>query len=97
MEDWENLLRRAKAELQQRKEITVETKYDLVARDKPGLLVAMIRALCGTAHIAFEGDLSRCRLGEIAGATDQETSVLRRNTICGNSGEEILGTPYFLG
>jgi hypothetical protein len=53
MEDWEieSVLRRAKAELQQRGEITVETKYHLVARDKPGLLIAMMRALCGTAHL----------------------------------------------
>jgi hypothetical protein len=85
MEDWEedveSLLRRVGAELRQREEITVETKYHMVARDKPGLLIAMMRALCGTAHISFEGDLSKCRLAEIAGATDQETSVLKRNTL----------------
>jgi hypothetical protein len=54
--------------------------YWLVARDKPGLLIAMMRALCGNAHIALEGDLSKCRLREIAGATDQETAVLERTT-----------------
>ena len=85
MDDWEedveSVLRRAGAELRQREEVTVETKYYLVARDKPGLLIAMMHALCGTAHISLEGDLSECRLGEIAGATDQETSVLKRNTL----------------
>jgi len=34
--------------------------YWLIARDKPGLLIAMMRALSGQAHIAFEGDLSHC-------------------------------------
>lgn len=53
----------------------------IVARDKPGLLIAMMRALAGGAHISFEGDLSRCRsLYAEPGASRDETDALRRNT-----------------
>jgi hypothetical protein len=33
--------------------------YWLVARDKPGLLIAMMRALTGHAYISFEGKTYR--------------------------------------
>ncbi len=56
--------------------------YWLVARDKPGLLAAMMKALAGDAHISFEGDLSRChRLFNFPGASTDETEVLHRATI----------------
>jgi hypothetical protein len=59
----------------------MEERYWLAARDKPGLLVAMMRTLCGASHISFEGALSRCRgLFELAGASTEETEALRRNT-----------------
>jgi hypothetical protein len=57
-----------------------EQPYWLVARDKPGLLVALMRELAGDAHISFEGDLSRCRLEAIPGASSVESQILRRNT-----------------
>jgi hypothetical protein len=58
-----------------------EKTHWLIARDKPGLLVAMMRALSGNAHISFEGRLSECQLDEIPGSTDQETPILKRNTL----------------
>jgi hypothetical protein len=52
----------------------------LVARNKSGLLVSMIKELAGNARISFEGDLSKCRLAQISGAASVETAVLKRNT-----------------
>jgi hypothetical protein len=56
-------------------------RYWIVARNKPGLLIAMMRALAGDAHIAFEGDLSRCALPPALGPDPSETSTLRRHTL----------------
>jgi hypothetical protein len=55
-------------------------RYWIVPRDKPGLLVAMFRALAGGAHISFEGDLSRCTFPSELGATGDETAALQRQT-----------------
>jgi hypothetical protein len=57
--------------------------YWLVARDKPGLFVAMLRALVGdAAYVSFEGDLSRCtELFSLFGATSQESDTLKRKTV----------------
>jgi hypothetical protein len=60
----------------------MDERYWLVARDKPGLLIAVMRALVGGAHISFEGDLSRCRgLLTLPGASTEETEDLRRQTL----------------
>jgi hypothetical protein len=56
-------------------------RYSLDVRDKPGLLAAIMQAFAGDAQISFEGDLSRCRLRAIPGASDAETPVLCRNTV----------------
>jgi hypothetical protein len=48
-------------------------------KDKKRLLLAMMEALAGDAHISFEGDLHGFRLMQIAGASDQETTTLKRN------------------
>jgi (2Fe-2S) ferredoxin len=56
-------------------------RYWLVARDKPGLLIAVMRALAGNAHISFEGDLSHCDFSSVAGASVDETECLRRCTL----------------
>jgi len=58
-----------------------DERYRLVARDKPGLLVAMMKALASGAYISFEGDLSQCRLAEISGASLNERESLKRNTL----------------
>lgn len=55
-------------------------RYWIVARDKPGLLVAMMRALVGNAHISFEGDLRRCAFPEGIEQSHAETAALVRNT-----------------
>jgi hypothetical protein len=44
------------------------------------VLLALMEALAGDAHLSFEGDLHGFRLREIAGAIDQETATLKRNT-----------------
>ena len=58
----------------------MDERFWLVARDKPGLIVAIMKELAGDAWISFEGDLSRCRLTRIPGATQSETDILKRNT-----------------
>jgi hypothetical protein len=42
-------------------------------KDKRRLLLAVMKALVGDAHISFEGDLHDFRLLDIAGSSDQET------------------------
>lgn len=56
-----------------------EQWFHIVARDKPGLLRAMMRALAGDAYISFEGDLHRIYLQGI-GAVDEGETLLRRQT-----------------
>jgi hypothetical protein len=55
-------------------------RYWPVARDKPGLLIAMMRHLAGDAHISLEGDLSRCSFPSSLNPSGEETPALRRNT-----------------
>jgi hypothetical protein len=46
--------------------------YTLIPKDRLALTQALIRALCGEAHLSLEGDLSRCiieRRGELQFAT----------------------------
>ncbi len=49
-------------------------------RDKPGLLIAVMRELAGSAEISFEGWLGELGLESIPGAYSQETDALRRQT-----------------
>jgi hypothetical protein len=56
-------------------------RFWLIARDKPGLLIAVMRTLVGNAHISFEGDLASCQLAHISGASGDETELLKRATI----------------
>lgn len=56
-------------------------RYWTVARDKPGLLIAMMRHLAGGAHISFEGDLSRCVFPPSLSPSLDETPALRRQTL----------------
>jgi hypothetical protein len=49
--------------------------------DKRRLLLAMMEEFGGDAHISFEGDLSALPLSSIPGASQEETGVLRRNTL----------------
>ena len=49
-------------------------------RDKPGLLIAAMRAFEGSGQISFEGGLRDTGLNELAGVTHAETEALRRVT-----------------
>ncbi len=52
-------------------------------RDKPGLLIAAMRALAGAAEISFEGGLGHSGLAGIPGASAGETAALRRSDLSG--------------
>src|SRR5258708_4139359 len=49
--------------------------------DKWRLLLSMMDELAGDAHISFEGDFSALRLLSVPGASQEETKVLKRNTL----------------
>ena len=49
-------------------------------KDKSRLLLAMMNALAGNAHVSFEGDLSGLRLSAIPGSSERETDALKRQT-----------------
>ena len=50
------------------------------ARDKPALLLAVMKELVGNSNISFEGDLSNLELDKIESSRSDETEVLRRQT-----------------
>jgi len=50
-------------------------------RDKPGLLLAILEKLGGSVHISLEGDLHGFNLDKFPRVSDNETAVLKRNTI----------------
>ena len=50
-------------------------------RDKRRFLIVALAELAGAAHVSFEGDLSSTSLFEVAGASGDETRVLKRNTL----------------
>lgn len=50
-------------------------------RDKRRFLAAALAELAGAAHVSFEGDLSSTSLFEVAGASGDETPLLKRNTL----------------
>ncbi|HEX4320068.1 MAG TPA: hypothetical protein VHZ52_04145 [Acidobacteriaceae bacterium] len=49
--------------------------------DKRRFLISTMEELAGDAHISFEGDLSAFALLNFADASEEETSVLKRNTL----------------
>lgn len=50
-------------------------------RDKRKFLMAALQELAGSAYVSFEGDLSGTSLMTAAGASGDETQVLKRNTL----------------
>jgi hypothetical protein len=68
-------------------------RYWLVARDKPGLLIAMMKALAGDAHISFEGSLSRFAFPPALLPSTQETQALRRQTLVPELDFVVLALP----
>jgi hypothetical protein len=60
----------------------MEEIYRLDTRDKPRLLVAMMRALAAKdGRISFEGKLSQTGLSQMAGVASEESGVLKRATL----------------
>lgn len=57
--------------------------FTLLPKNRLVLVQSLVHALCGDAHISLEGDLSRCRedLTAIRGASGQETTILKMNTL----------------
>jgi hypothetical protein len=59
-----------------------QPRFRLHTKHKPELLFAMIRTLAHEdTRISFEGRLAHTELAKIAGASLNETEVLKRNTI----------------
>jgi hypothetical protein len=56
-------------------------RYWLVARDKPGLLIAMMQHLAGEAHVSFEGGLRHCSFPAGLKPSGEETPALQRQTV----------------
>lgn len=50
-------------------------------RDKRRFLSAVMEELAGAARISFEGDLSATKTSHLAGASGDETPILKRNTL----------------
>lgn len=73
----------------------MHSRYWMTARDKPGLLVAVMHALAGNAHISFHGDLSHCDLFSVPGASGAETECLRRCTMV--PGQDFVVCPLEFG
>jgi hypothetical protein len=60
---------------------SAQPRFRLHTKHKPELLFAVMRTLAHEdARISFEGRLSHTELGNIAGASLDETEVLKRNT-----------------
>jgi hypothetical protein len=51
-----------------------------LVRDKYRFLLAIMEELAGNAHISFEGDLRKLRVGALPGASETATAALKRNT-----------------
>jgi len=49
---------------------SMERAFWLDPRDKPALLLRMMRELCGDSRIALQGDLSSCDFSEVPGKID---------------------------
>jgi hypothetical protein len=52
-----------------------------MVRNKNAFLIAVMEELAGNAEISFEGDLGNLQLKELPGASNTETTALKRNTL----------------
>lgn len=50
-------------------------------RDTRRFLIAAMTELAGDAHLSLEGDLSATKVRHVAGSSEDETAILKRNTI----------------
>ena len=60
-------------------------------RDKGRLLLALMEALEGNAHVSFEGDLRSLALSSYPGVSSHPTDALKRNTLLPN--QDFLVVP----
>ena len=60
-------------------------------RDKGQLLLALMEALEGHAHVSFEGDLQSLALSSCPGVSSHPTDALKRNTLWPN--QDFLVVP----
>ena len=58
-----------------------QDRYWLIVRDKPALLMVMMRFLAGDAQISFEGDLSNCDFPLSIPHIAENQTILHRQTI----------------
>jgi hypothetical protein len=58
----------------------IKRAFWLDPRDKPGLLVAMMNALAGNAHISLEGDLTECDFSDFKSTIHTETEYIKRES-----------------
>jgi len=58
-----------------------EQRQWIDARDKPSLLLAMMKEFSNNSHISFEGSLENLSFFNINGASTNETETLKRQTI----------------
>jgi hypothetical protein len=65
-----------------------------VARDKPGLLTAMMWELAGDSRISFEGNLSRCVFAPSTQPSSEEAPSLRRQTVWPKEDFVVLPLPF---
>jgi|SRR5580692_11485259 hypothetical protein len=49
--------------------------------DKPRLLLALLEKFAGDARVSFEGDLRGFNLLALPGANENQTAILKRNTL----------------
>jgi hypothetical protein len=61
--------------------VKMQKVYRLKVTNKMSLIVAIMDKFCGNSQLSLEGDLSQCDFHTIQGATDQESTTLKRNTI----------------
>jgi hypothetical protein len=60
---------------------TNRAEQSWTVRNKARLLVAIMEKLAGDARISFEGDMGHTRLFKCPGASQEETAILKRNTL----------------
>ncbi len=70
-----------------------ESKYWIDPRDKPGLLLAMMREFVSDSNdsfISFEGELGKLNFSTLPGASPMETETLGRSSISSPSLDFII-------
>jgi hypothetical protein len=58
-----------------------EQWFYIVARDKPGLLIAMMKELVGESHISFEGDLTGMDWSGLDFVAESESCLERQTSM----------------